>query len=149
MGIVDGVGGVANPPDAWIGTWRLDPSSLKYDYGRPGLRALYTIQRPEGTTWPELIFHLDADDPDGKLLQFTYGGPLDGVGREVAPGAVLRLTLVDERTIDSTLERDGKVVDHWRRELAPDGASITFTQIGKTPERRPFKNVSVYYRVWN
>jgi len=37
-------------------------------------------------------------------------------------------------------------VDHWRRALAPDGTSITFTQSGTTPDGRPFKNVSVYYR---
>ena len=74
---------MAPPIDAWLGTWRLDPSTLRYEHGRPGRRAL---------------------------------------------------------------ERDGRVVDHWRRELAADGASITFTQTGTTPEGRPFKNRSVYYR---
>jgi hypothetical protein len=56
------------------------------------------------------------------------------------------LTQVDAHTIDSALERNGRVMDHWRRELAADGASITFTQSGTTPEGRPFKYRSVYYR---
>lgn len=34
-----------------------------------------------------------------------------------------------------------------RRELAPDGTCITFTQSGTTLDGRPFKNRSVYYRV--
>ena len=135
--------GMTKPPDAWIGTWQLDPSTLRYEHGRPGRRALYTIERaPEG-----LIFHLDADDPDGKLLKFTYGGALDGVGRAIGGDAVLVLTQVDDRTIDSALERGGRVVDHWRRELAEDGRSIRFTQSGTTPDGRPFKNVSVYSRL--
>jgi hypothetical protein len=137
---------MSKPHEGWIGTWQLDPSTLRYEHGRPGRRALYRIEAaPEAG----FLFHLDAEDPDGRPLQFTYGGALDGVGREIGPGALLVLTQVDERTIDSALKRDGKVIDHWRRELAPDGSSITFTQSGKTPEGRPFKNVSVYYRVWN
>jgi len=36
------------------------------------------------------------------------------------------------------------VVDHWRGELAADGASITFTHSGTAAEGRPFENRSVY-----
>jgi len=133
---------MVRPLEAWLGVWQLDPATLRYEHGRPGRRALYTIERADAG----LTFHLDADDPDGRLLKFTYGGPLDGVGRDIGGGARLVLTQVDERTIDSALERDGRIVDHWRRALAPDGTSITFTQSGTTPDGRPFKNVSVYYR---
>jgi hypothetical protein len=134
---------MAQPLDAWMGTWQLDPSTLQYEHGRPGRRALYTIEpAPDGGA----LFHLDADDPDGKPMKFTYGGALDGIGRDIGGGNVLVLTQVDGRTIDSALERDGRVVDHWRRALAPDGTSITFTQSGTTSDGRAFKNVSVYYR---
>ena len=52
--------------DPFIGTWELDPSTLDYQFGRPGRRAIYTIEAlPEG-----LQFILDADDPDGKKLNF-------------------------------------------------------------------------------
>jgi len=91
---------MVRPLEAWLGVWQLDPATLRYEHGRPGRRALYTIERADAG----LTFHLDADDPDGRLLKFTYGGPLDGVGRDIGGGARLVLTQVDERTIDSALD---------------------------------------------
>src|ERR1700741_2874453 len=91
---------LSNSDDPFVGTWELDPETLNYEHGRPGRRASYVIE-PKGDA--ELLFHLDADDSDGRLIRGTYGGPMDGrdqplSGKDVA----LVLTRLDERTIESS-----------------------------------------------
>jgi hypothetical protein len=92
-------------PDPFLGTWELDPATLDYQHGCPGRRAIYKIEpAAEGLT-----FILDADDADGKQLNFTYGGSLDGRDQPL-PGtdAILILTRYDQNNIESTLKRGGK-----------------------------------------
>ena len=72
---------MANVNDPFVGTWELDPETLQYEHGRPGRRATYVVE-PKGKD--ELLFHLDADDADGKLIRVTYGGPLDGRDQPLA-----------------------------------------------------------------
>jgi len=75
--------------DPFAGTWELDPSTLDYQFRRPGRRALYTIEAVPGG----LMFTLDADDADGRPMKFTYGGELDGREQPLPDGAgVLVLT---------------------------------------------------------
>jgi len=134
-----------NPPhDPFVGTWELDPTTLDYQFGRPGRRAIYTIEpNPAGLT-----FILDGDDADGKRLQFTYGGHLDG-REQPLPGtdAVLVLTRFDELNIESTLKRGGKVVDRWTRELLPDSKTMRIVQHGVEPDGTEFRNTSLYRRI--
>jgi hypothetical protein len=88
-GILDGghKGDMETRSDLFCGTWELDPATLDYQYGRPGRRAIYTIEKShEG-----LQFVLDADDADGKHLHVTYGGwttlnSLSRLGLFISPG---------------------------------------------------------------
>jgi hypothetical protein len=130
--------------DPFLGTWELDPETLDYQHGRPGRRAVYKIEpSPEG-----LIFVLDADDADGKRMNFTYGGHLDGRDQPL-PGtdAVLVLTRYDENNIESTLKRGGTVVDRWTREILPDRNTMSIVQHGFKPDGTVFRNVGMYRRV--
>jgi hypothetical protein len=131
-------------PDPFVGRWELDPSTLLYEHGRPGRRAVYTIEAvPEGLT-----FTLDADDADGKPMAVKYGGKLDGEDRAL-PGPNLTLTLsrVDERQIESVLKKNRIVIDRWTRTLAPDGRTMTITQHGMRPNGGAFRNTGIYRRV--
>jgi hypothetical protein len=130
--------------DSFVGTWELDPSTLDYQFGRPGRRATYMIEAaPEG-----LMFTLDAEDADGKPLKFTYGGWLDGRDQPL-PGrdAVLILTRYDANNIESVLKRGGKVVDRWTRELLPDLRTMRIVQHGVKPDGAELRNTSIYRRV--
>ena len=129
--------------DPFVGRWELDPSTLRYEHGRPGRRAVYTIEAvSEGLT-----FTLDADDADGRPMAFTYGGKVDGEDRAL-PGPDLTLTLSrDERLIESVLKKNGIVIDRWTRALAPDGETMTITQHGVRPNGEPFRNTGIYRRV--
>ena len=130
--------------DPFLGTWQLDAHTLDYQYGRPGRRAIYKIEpAPEGLT-----FILDADDADGKQLNITYGGPLDGRDQPLSgTDAVLILTRYDEHNIESTLKREGQVVDRWTREILPDRKTMRIIQHGFKPNGTPFRNTGLYRRV--
>jgi hypothetical protein len=130
--------------DFFVGTWELDPSTLDYQFGRPGRRATYIIEAiPEG-----LRFTLDGEDADRKQMKFTYGGELDGRDQPI-PGmdAVLVLTRYDANNIESVLKRGGKVVDRWTRELLEDLQTMRIVQHGVKPDGAAFRNTSIYRRV--
>ena len=131
-------------PDPYIGTWELDPATLDYQHGRPGLRAIYKIEpAPEGLT-----FILDADDADRKQLNVTYRGPLDGRDQPL-PGtdAILILTRYDQSNIESTLKRAGKIVDRWTREILPDRNTMRIIQHGFRLDGTAFRNTGLYRRI--
>jgi hypothetical protein len=93
-----------------------------------------------------LQFVLDADDADGKQIHVTYGGPLDGREQPLAGiNAVLVLTRYDDRNIESTLKRGGKVVDRWTREIL-DGNTMRIVQHGFRPDGEAFRNIGIYRR---
>ena len=130
--------------EIFIGVWELDPSTLDYQQGRPGRRAIYTIEPvPVG-----LRFILDADDADGRPVHHTYGGKLDGEDIPI-PNTSLALVLrmPDERTIESILKKDGRVMDRWTRTVQPDGQTMLITQHGFDSSGQPFRNNGVYRRV--
>lgn len=127
--------------DPFPGTWEFDPDTLDYQFGRPGRRATYLIEAiPSG-----LLFHLDAEDADKKPIKATYGGELDG-REQLIPGAdaVLILTRFGENMIESTLKRQGRVVDRWPREMLPDRRTMKITQHVARPNGEEFRNTSIY-----
>jgi hypothetical protein len=56
------------------------------------------------------------------------------------------LTRYDDRNIESTLKRGGKVADRWTREVLPDGNTMRIVQHGFRPDGEPFSNVGLYRR---
>ncbi len=129
--------------DPFLGTWVLDPATLHYEHGRPGLRATYVVEAIPGG----LQFHLDAEDGDHKPIKFTYGGALDGRQQPI-PGtnAALALTRLNENLIESTLKRDGQIVDRWTREVLPDRKTMRIIQYVTKPNGEKFRNTSFYRR---
>lgn len=126
------------------GAWELDPETLNYEDRRPGRRAACVV---EATGNGELLFHLNADDADGKLIQVTYGGSLDGRDQRLPGNKVaLVLTRLDEKRIESSLKRD-KIADRWTRELLAGNQELLITQHGTKPDGQPFGNRGIYCRV--
>ena len=128
--------------DPFLGVWDLDPATLDYQHGRPGRRAVYTVEAIPGG----LQFSLDAEDADGKAMKFTYGGAIDGRDKPLPEiGAVLVLTKKNDRIIESLLKREGVVVDCWTRELVSEN-TMRIIQWGRRLDGSPFQNVSIYRR---
>jgi hypothetical protein len=131
-------------PESYIGVWDLDPTTLNYQHGHPGRRAVYAIRAIPGG----LEFSLDADDADGKRIQFTYGGSLDGRDKPV-PGmrdAALVLGWTADGLIESILKRGGVVVDRWTREVLPDRSTMRIIQWGHKSDGSEFQNLGLYRR---
>jgi hypothetical protein len=131
--------------DPFIGTWELDPDTLKYESGRPGKRATYVIEAVANG----LLFLLDGEDDEGKPIKFQYSGPMDGSG-QLLPGdggLVLVLKRDSDLIIESVLNRGEMVLDRWTRELSPDGQRIKMTQYVPNPNGQELQNTSIYRRV--
>lgn len=137
-------GTMADTLDRYFGTWELDPSTLNYEHGRPGRRAVYTIEpADEG-----LRFTLDADDADGKPMFVKYGGKLDGVDYAYAGYPVtVSLAMLEDGSIESVAKRDGVVVDRWTRTLIGEGRAMLICQHGADPDGKPWVNSGLYRRV--
>ena len=131
--------------DPFVGAWELDPSTLAYEHGRPGKRAVYVVEAlADG-----LVFRLEYDDADGKPAQVEYGGPLDGSEQPLAgaPGLALVLLRDGPRSIESRLLRDGAVIDRWTREISADGERMEVTQHVAKPGGGVLLNRSTYRRL--
>lgn len=119
------------------GTWELDPDSLSYQHGKPGRQATYVIAALPGGG---MMFHLAGEDTEGRPIKASYGGSLDGFRQELSGRlGFLILRWEGPRRIDSLLERDGRIVDHWSRELLPGDAAIRFTHTDRTQTGGPFE----------
>jgi hypothetical protein len=51
---------------------------------------------------------------------------------------------VDDRTLNLTVKKAGKIIDTGRIVVSTDGKSRTVTVSGTTPKGKKFKNVVVY-----
>jgi hypothetical protein len=132
--------------DAFLGVWRIIPAESRYELGSPPREAVYEIDR-DGE-W--LLFSGRWTAADGRRLEMSFAGVPDGEPHAYDDPAVadtLTTTLVDARTLDTTVTKDGRMTAVGRRVLSEDGATLTVTQSGTTPDGRPFANVSVYARV--
>ena len=137
--------GVAGGIDAFVGSWRFRPAEARYENGEPPREAVYLIDR-EGE---RLLFAGRWTDAFGRRLEMSFAGIPDGREHAYDDPAVadtLTTTLVDARTLDTTIRKDGRVIGAGRRVLSEDGATLTITQSGTTPDGRPFANLSVYER---
>jgi poly(A) polymerase len=139
-------GSAAQPDrlDPFCGVWQLDPATLAYQHGRPGLRATYTIAK----TADGLEFTLDADDADGKPMHFVYAGPLDGQPRPYPGTPVsISLALLENGSIESVARKDGLVLDRWTRSLTDDPNALLICQHGSLATGAPFTNSALYRRI--
>ena len=135
-------GGIA----PFLGAWRLRADASRYELGQPPREAVYQIER-DGE-W--LLFAARWIGADGRRLEMSFAGLPDGEPHDYDDPAVadtITTRLVDARTLETVAVKDGRDVAVGRRTLSEDGATMTVTQSGTTPEGKPFANVSVYDRI--
>jgi hypothetical protein len=124
-------------PDArpFEGTWKLIPERCEYEHTSPPREGTYRIAAtPEG-----LAFTLDWVDSSGSAEHVEFRLTWDGED----PAS---LELVDAQTLNTTIERDDKVVAHASRRLSEDGTQMEVLQRAFTPEGKPFVNRAWYRR---
>jgi len=134
--------------DLFLGTWQLTPELSLYAMGTPPASGLYVIER--GTTG--LALRVEWTMQLGEPVRTTaFGGPDDGTVKAMPSGTPgpdgFSLQRVDERTLDSSAFREGKVIAYARRVASHDGQLLTVVQESNLPDGKSFRNFQVYRRV--
>jgi hypothetical protein len=154
-------GAVCFAVDPQIGTWRLNEAKSKFAPGRPKNTMVVYKDAMGG----KVKITADGVDANGNPTHSEWTGKIDGREYPVTgdPNADMRsYTKVDDRTLDFTAKKGGKVTVNGRIVVAADGKSRTVTTTGTTgaaaptgrawqrgdfverEQGRKFKNIAVY-----
>jgi hypothetical protein len=128
--------------DPQMGIWRLNEAKSKIT---PGTLKFTTIIYK--SMFAKVKVEGEGIDADGKPVHSEWTGNFDGKDYPVTGDPISdsrSYTKVDDRTLDLTVKKGGKVIDTVRMVLSADGKSRTVTVSGTTPKGKKFKNVVVY-----
>jgi hypothetical protein len=147
--------------DAQMGTWKLSEAKSKFAPGRPKNTMVVYKDAAGG----QVKITTDGVDANGNRTHSEWTGKFDGREYPVTgdPNADMRsYKKVDDRTLDFTAKKGGKVTVTGRVVVAADGKSRTVTTSGTTGTVAPagrawqrgdfqgeqkgkkFKNIAVY-----
>jgi len=128
--------------DPQMGTWKLNEAKSKIT---PGTLKFTTIIYK--SMFGKVKVEGEGIDADGKPVHSVWTGNFDGKDYPVTGDPISdarSYTKVDDRILDLTVKKGGKVIDTVRLVLSADGKSRTVTISGTTPKGKQFKNVVVY-----
>jgi hypothetical protein len=135
-------GTVCFAADPQMGTWKLNRAKSKIT---PGTLIFNTITYKSMFGKVKVVG--DGIDADGKLVHSEWTGNFDGKDYPVTGDPISdarSYTRVDDRTLDLTVKKAGKIIDTVRMVLSADGKSRTVTITGTTLKGKKFTNVVVY-----
>ena len=120
---------------AFEGTWRLLPERSTFELGGAPRSGTYRIAAMPGglAFFLDFVDHLGAD----RHIEFRLTWDSD------VPAS---LELVDENTLNTTIERDERVVAHATRILSAEGTQMEIVERGIAPDGTPFVNRAAYQR---
>jgi hypothetical protein len=127
----------------YTGAWKLNEAKSKLT---PGMTK-NTMVVYKDAMWGKVKISVDSMDAKGKAGHSEWTGKFDGKDYAVSgdPAQDMRAyTKVNDRTINFTVKKGGKVVVNGRVALAADGKSRTVTTSGTDAKGKKFKNIAVY-----
>ena len=130
--------------DPHMGTWKLNEAKSKIT---PGTAKFTTVTFKN--TSGNIGVTADGMDANGKPMHVEWSGKFDGKDYRVTgdPNADTRAyRKVDDRTLEVTIKKKGKVTVTSRTVVSADGKTRTGNVSGTTPNGKKFKNVAVYDR---
>jgi hypothetical protein len=139
---------LAQTPDPWIGTWRLNLAKSKYEPANlaPKSQTLRQEAAPGGSAKTTI----DVVDAQGKALHQEYVVTFDGkpVAIKGAPDANTTRVYkrIDGRTYEYVQSVAGKPTTTTRTVVSADGKTRTITTTGRNAQGQTVNNVSVYER---
>jgi hypothetical protein len=128
--------------DPQMGTWKLNEAKSKITPGT--LKNTHVVY---SNMFGQVKIKADGIDANGKPSHTEWSGKFDGKDYPITGDPISdtrSYTKVNDRTLDLTVKKDGKVIDTGRIVVSADGKSRTVTVSGTTPKRKKFKNVAVY-----
>ncbi len=126
-----------------VGTWKLNEPKSKFT---PGTGKNTTVVYKDGVGGKVKIT-TDGIDAHGKPAHSEWTGKFDGKDYAVTgdPNSDMRsYTKVDDRTLDFSTKKGGKVTVSGRVVVAADGKSRTVTAAGTNAKGKKFKNIAVF-----
>ena len=129
--------------DPAIGTWKLNAAKSKYSPSPPPQSATVTYEE----TGDGIKRTGESVDAEGKKTSFEYTAKYDGKEYPVSGSDdfdTITLRQINDRTVQATLKKSGKVVSTARRAVAQDGKVMTLTITGTNAKGQKMKNTAVY-----
>jgi len=128
--------------DPHVGTWNLNEAKSKIT---PGTTKFTSV------TFKDMLGNMkitqDGMSGDGKPIHVEWSGKFDGKDYPVTgdPNADTRAyRKVDDRTLEVTAKKNGKVVVTARTAVSADGKTRTGNVSGTTAKGKKFQNTAVY-----
>lgn len=125
-----------------MGTWKLNEAKSKLDPNGPKNNTV--VYSAAGN---QMKVTVDGVDGKGKAIHSEWTGMFDGKDHPVTgnPAESTRAyTKIDDRTLEFTSKKDGKIVTNGKVVVAADGKSRTVTSGGTTADNKKFENTAVY-----
>ena len=135
-------GAVGFASDVNMGTWKLNEAKSKFAPGASKNNSV--VYEAAGDNVKATV---DGTDGNGKPTHSEWTGKFDGKDYPVTgdPAADTRsLKKIDDRTLELTVKKDGKVTMTGRIVVAADGKSRTLTSSGTDATGKKVKNTAVY-----
>jgi hypothetical protein len=135
--------GMCYAADPFMGTWKLNEKKSKL---APGNGKNDTVTYGN-TMMGKVKVTVDGVGADGKPAHNTWTGKFDGKDYSVTgdPTSDTRAyTKVNDRTLEMTVKKDGKVTGTGRVAVSADGKSRTVTLNGTNAKGKKFKSTAVY-----
>ena len=135
-------GAVCFADDVQMGTWKLNEAKSKFAAGAP--RNTTVVYEAAGD---KVKVTVDGVDAAGKPSHNEWTGSFDGKDYPVTgdPASDTRAyTKVDDRTLDFSVKKAGKVTITGRVSVAADGKSRTVTTSGTSAKGKKFNNTAVF-----
>jgi len=128
--------------DLQMGTWKLNEATSKL---APGVAKNHSVVYE--AAGDEVRITVDGTDSEGKPVHNEWTGKFDGKDYPVTgdPGSDARsYKVVDDRTLELTIKKGGKVTVTGRIVVSADGKTRTVTTSGTDPQGKKLKSVAVY-----
>lgn len=125
-----------------MGTWKLNEAKSKLDPNGPKNNTVVY-----SATGDQMKVTVDGVDAKGKAIHSAWTGMFDGKDHPVTgnPAEDTRAyKKIDDRTLEFTAKKDGKVIISGKVVVATDGKSRTVTSGGTNAEGKKFENKAVY-----
>jgi hypothetical protein len=125
-----------------MGTWKLNEAKSKFAPGASKNNSV--VYEAVGDNVKATV---DGTDGNGKPTHSEWTGKFDGKDYPVAgdPASDTRsLKKIDDRTLELTVKKDGKVTLTGRIVVSADGKSRTLTTSGTDAKGKKVKNTAVY-----
>jgi hypothetical protein len=137
------VAGALFAAEPYMGTWKLNESKSKFTAGT----AKNTTVTYSSTMMGKVKVTTDGTDGAGKPSRTSWTGKFDGKDYALSGDPMTdtrAYAKVNDRTLQLTGKKGGKVVNTARVVVSADGKSRTVTINGTNAKGKKFKNTAVY-----